>query len=636
MNFKKTISAAVILFTVICSAVNPMGASAADSAITVSGGKALVGNGAAGVAVAASYDENGKLTKLVTKPVEKGGIAKLDVNVGDKVMFWDGLGTMKPLAESVTVTEDEAGDTDAIYEKAVQNALYEALGKNKGKGMTDLQKALALHDWLAINCQYDVTVSRPNVHKAYGAIVEGYAVCDGYAKAYNNLLARVGVKATYVEGRKPLNLGDNPQPHAWSCVTIGGKRYHVDVTADDPVPDTPGKAGRSHFLVSDDVLTRDGYVDYNTHCTDKTYENHNMFTGFYLPFIWDDDKQAFYYIDIDKAKTTTDFSETLTPSSNENGAKPSSMVFTNDGKYLCFFRPSFITSQSTVYLYSFETDEYYTYTISGIKDVVFCRVRQNGNNIEVVRDYYKNDMLYMVNPMVTLPLPQSTVKRSVAFDENYSGGKKTSCEYLNSCWVSGDGNFYEPKRDGFDFDGWYTRKSGGTKIESLDEIQSGNAVLYAHWWGAWKISLEPTMTAPGKAVRSIEGNAAETQEITIPNLSDTSVWTKKYTISASPEKEGEECYISEYGKVIIKLPKTNYEYGITYERGTFYATVAQEGDYFIRFESGDLFSERKMLSLVPGEYPTIYPKNFPKTGTVKVTLLDAEKNELCSLEYELK
>ena len=105
-------SAAAVFLAVICTVV----VSAADAAITVSGGKALVGNGAAGVAVVASYDENGSLAKLVTKPVEKGGAAKLDVAVGDKVMFWDGLGTMKPLAASVTVTGDNADD-DAAYEK---------------------------------------------------------------------------------------------------------------------------------------------------------------------------------------------------------------------------------------------------------------------------------------------------------------------------------------------------------------------------------------------------------------------------------------------------------------------------------------------------------------------------------------
>ena len=127
----------------------------------------------------------------------------LNVKNGDKVMYWDGLETMNPLSDAVTVTDvisDE--DKETIYEAAVDKALREALGKNKGKDMTELQKALALHDWLVMNCQYDVTTSRPNAHTAYGAIVEGYAVCDGYANAYNDLLGRVGVTATYVLGRK--------------------------------------------------------------------------------------------------------------------------------------------------------------------------------------------------------------------------------------------------------------------------------------------------------------------------------------------------------------------------------------------------------------------------------------------------
>ena len=61
---------------------------------------------------------------------------------------------------------------------------------------------------MCIRDRYDVTVSRPNAHTAYGAIVEGYAVCDGYANAYNDLLGRVGVTATYVLGRKPVHLGE--------------------------------------------------------------------------------------------------------------------------------------------------------------------------------------------------------------------------------------------------------------------------------------------------------------------------------------------------------------------------------------------------------------------------------------------
>ena len=156
-----------------------------------------------------------------------------------KVMYWSEIGAAKPLACTVVVTEDdlkEEKSNDVVYEKAVQNALYEALGKSKGKNMNELQKVLALHDWLVVNCQYDLSygAKHKNPYDKYGAIVDGYAVCDGYTKAYNDLLSRVGVAAERVEGFK------KKERHAWSCVTIDEKKYYVDVTSDDPTPDTPG------------------------------------------------------------------------------------------------------------------------------------------------------------------------------------------------------------------------------------------------------------------------------------------------------------------------------------------------------------------------------------------------------------
>lgn len=501
-NYRKSMLSIAVFFAIIVLNVMSVNVSAADSAITVSDGKATVGNGMPGVAILVSYDEDGTLTQVVTKPVTESSAAKFNVSKGDKVMYWDGLETMNPISDAVTVTDDRTEET--IYEDAVEKALCEALGSNKGKDMTELQKALALHDWLVVNCQYDVTTSREHAHEAYGALVEGFAVCDGYAKAYKDLLSRVGIESTLVLGRKPLN-GNLPQLHEWNCVTINGKKYHVDVTGDDPTPDSPGKVGRKYFLVSDDVLNKYNYVDYTTHCTDTTYEEYDMFIGFYMQFIWDEDIQKFYYIDMDKVKTTTDFTEELTPSSNENGVKPTSYLITEDGKYICFFRPSFVTSQSTVYLYSFETDEYYSYTVKDINNVVLCRIRQKGNNIEVVRDYYKDDTPFMVKVEVTIPLPTSVNKRCVTFDPNYGGLSTTSCEYLNNYWTNGNGAFVELTRDDFEFGGWYTEKDGGTKIENFDEILDDNVTLYAHWWGAWSISEEPTLTESGKAIRTLGG-----------------------------------------------------------------------------------------------------------------------------------
>ena len=640
---KMAISSVTVLWMLLYTAFVPMCVSAEETAIVAAGGKAFVGNGMPGVAMVASYDKRGRLTRLATKPVEKDCVIRLDVKTGDKVMFWDGLGSMNMLSDAVTVTEDKSdgdgGDYDkAVYEKAVQSALYGALGARKGAGMTDLQKAVALHDWLVMNCQYDTTVRMPYVHSEYGALVNGYAVCDGYAKAYNDLLSRVGIEATCVTGRKPLKPGANPQPHAWSCVTIDGTRYHVDVTADDPVPDQPGTVGRARFLVSDDVLNSAGYDSYTTHCTDKRYEKNELFQGFYMSFMWNEKLQRFYYIDIDKVKTTADFTETMTPSSNENGAKPSSCFMTNDGKYLCFFRPSFTSSQAAVYLYSFESDEYYTHTVKDIKNVIYCRIRQNGNNVEVIRDYYKNEMPIAVKVEAGIPLPSDIKKRSVIFDPNYSGGTITSCEYINSDWRNGDGSFDEPKRGELAFGGWYTQKDGGIKVESFEEIPGDGVTLYAHWWGAWKMSKEPTLTESGKAIRALDGYPEVTEEITIPNLSDTSVWEKRQIREATVRQEGLERYTSVYGRVFVTLPKLPPEaYGIEYRDGKVYIIVLEKDDYTYKliFESDGNIRPWNITTTGAGEWPVMYPKGFTPSGTLKVTLCDNQGNELCKAQFDV-
>lgn len=639
--FKKAIAAMTALFTVAGSLCLPVSVAAADPAIVVSSGRAVVGNGTPGIAIVASYGADGKLTKVVKQPVKEGCVAKLDVKTGDKVMYWGGDGITKPLAKAVTVTDSTSdANEQSAYEKAVQSALCEALGKNKGKNMTELQKAVALHDWLVINCRYDETTRRKYAHKEYGAIVEGYAVCDGYAKAYNDLLGRVGVKATLVLGMKPINIGDTPQPHAWSCVTINGIKYHVDVTSDDPVPDRPETVSRSCFLVSDTKLNKYGHADYSTHCTDKTYENYDIFTGFSMQFIWDDDIQKFYYIDMDKVKTTSDFTEKITRSSDDIGPNSTSYFFTNDGKYVCFFRPLYgATSHSAVYLYSFETGEYYTYTVEGIKDVVVCRVRQKGNNVEVVRDRYQNGM-QLVSVKATLPLPPSSKKRTVTFDPNYSGAKPASCEYLNSYWKNGIGSFDEPQRGKLAFGGWYTQKDGGTKVENFEEIPGDNITLYAYWWREWKISQDPTLTESGKAKRELEGYPSVTEEITIPNLTDTSVWTKTFTKEPEAGKDGYERYKSEYGTVQITLPMKDYEYSITYsgKDNLVYITVpgsdAEKTLYKIKYEWGAGTSKIKTITTtVAGQYPVPFTGNPKPSGKVKVTLCDIDENPICSVEY---
>ena len=146
--------------------------------------------------------------------------------------------------------------------------------------MTDEQKALVLHDYLAQHIAYayaeykaGTLSSIPNVYNAYGALVEGKAVCQGYALAYSALLHTVGIDADICDS--------NTMNHAWNVVSIGGAWYHVDVTWDDPVWNTEGRALHSFFLLSDAEIEREkegrsrhyDWVD-NVECSSTKYDNY--------------------------------------------------------------------------------------------------------------------------------------------------------------------------------------------------------------------------------------------------------------------------------------------------------------------------------------------------------------------------
>lgn len=77
----------------------------------------------------------------------------------------------------------------------------------------------------------------------------------------------------------------------------------------------------------------------------------------------------------------------------------------------------------------------------------------------------------------------------------------------------------------------------------------------------FKIDNEPTLTEQGKATGTCE--CGETLEVTLPVLTDA-VWTKGAEVVADHTKDGSVTYTSEYGTVIVVLPKINHSYGSEY------------------------------------------------------------------------
>ncbi len=101
-------------------------------------------------------------------------------------------------------------------------------------GHDDYSKAVWLHDRLAELVTYKFG---SNHQSAYGAIVDGEAVCAGYARSYQYLLKRAGIQAWTVKGTSINPATGYPENHAWNLVWLNGKCVYIDVTWDDQDPE---------------------------------------------------------------------------------------------------------------------------------------------------------------------------------------------------------------------------------------------------------------------------------------------------------------------------------------------------------------------------------------------------------------
>ena len=109
------------------------------------------------------------------------------------------------------------------------------------QGATPYELELYAHNYLIGVCDYDeeaVELQKPgrggpNEQNAYGALVEGKAVCEGYTRAFQLLCDRLSVPCWVIQGQAEGFDGEGNTNHIWNCVMLDGDWYQVDVTWDD-------------------------------------------------------------------------------------------------------------------------------------------------------------------------------------------------------------------------------------------------------------------------------------------------------------------------------------------------------------------------------------------------------------------
>ena len=376
------------------------------------------------------------------------------------------------------------------YEVAISQAL-----SGVEANWSDIERLLYINDYIALNCEYDYTLSH---RTAYDALVNKTAVCEGYAQAYKVLATELGIECQIVSSRS-LN-------HAWNMVDIDGKKYHVDPTWDDPYEDTLGAATHRYFLKSTANYQKHHYRENDWKVTGGwSISSANVTT--YDSYFWDDMMQAFAYAngywyafdegDLKKYQWDgNSFVEIGTELDREDiwpvvGLEEGHIGYWTDTYHGFGAYGGYIYFSTADTIYKYDTSNKTSEAIFTLSDdqkktgLIFRLQIGIGGTIY----YYFNDTPISGGKVYEVPTKAAGTNRyTIVFVGNgaTSGGsyKMTNCQYEMTYQLPGN----KFGRTDYEFSGWNTKSNGkGTaykdkeSIKNLTETNGDVVYLYAQW-----------------------------------------------------------------------------------------------------------------------------------------------------------
>lgn len=294
---------------------------------------------------------------------------------------------------------------------------------------SDYEKALWLHDWLLQQLDYDHSLKWSS---AESALTRKLGTCQAYESAYSKLLTAAGI--TNAETR------DTYDGHTWNAMKLDGKWYQVDCTWDD---------------------TKDNYYNFDpTHLyfglTDELMAlAHNGHNKIYMASGYGTRSTSLadnYFVrNGDAAKWARAYADRI--QKNLNAGKTKFEVSTDNASY----PPSISGIQNGIIAYALNQMTWK----AGSKKVTL-RVAGASTKLSFTAKY------------------TDTVKRvRIAFAPN--GGRVSPGSKTVICGKT-YGALPAPTRRGYTFAGWYTAKSGGSRIGSSSVVRTTrNQTLYARW-----------------------------------------------------------------------------------------------------------------------------------------------------------
>lgn len=157
-------------------------------------------------------------------------------------------GSLCFFAPDYTMTPQEQSE-----KLSLMNEIADKINSYFSDDTTDYEKELKIHDYLVNQSVYDCESDGAGL--AYSCIINGYASCEGYAKATKFLLEKSGIECYNIVGDAE-NLKGETESHMWNLVNIDGSYYYLDTTWDDPA-ENPGTVSHIYFNITENELKKD-------------------------------------------------------------------------------------------------------------------------------------------------------------------------------------------------------------------------------------------------------------------------------------------------------------------------------------------------------------------------------------------
>ncbi len=102
----------------------------------------------------------------------------------------------------------------------------------------------------------------------------------------------------------------------------------------------------------------------------------------------------------------------------------------------------------------------------------------------------------------------------------------------------------------------YTVKAVFAETKNYKAVTVTDDFKVTHNWDEWTITEDPSRETEGSAQRDcLSRDNTESDVTAVPKLANETVWTKGKYVKPTPEKEGLQVYVSEYGTVTEIIPK---------------------------------------------------------------------------------